>query len=140
MTGKPGAESIAGMVEVRPLPSADVVIAGVGARAPCGLTALQVAMCARAGKLAPRESHMIDRHGEPIAMPRLASIGDHVTGLPRFVGLGGPSLTQAAHPYLAAAGQGASPLPVFVALPSSSRPGVDPKLASQIAASQKYKR
>lgn len=110
----------------------DVVVAGVGARTPFGLTALQATMSARADRFAPRESHMIDRHGEPIAMPRLASIGDHVTGLPRFVGLGGPSLTQAAHPYLAAAGQGASPLPVFVALPSSSRPGVDPKLASTL--------
>jgi hypothetical protein len=38
------------------LPVSDAVIVGVGARAPLGLTALQVTMSVRAGKMDPRDS------------------------------------------------------------------------------------
>jgi len=134
LTGKPGAESIAGMVEVRPLPSADVVIAGVGARAPCGLTALQVAMCARAGKLAPRESHMVDRDGEPIATARLGSIADNIFGLDRLLALAAPPLLQAAYPWTATASKRppGGTIRAFVALPAEAREGVDPRLGRHL--------
>ncbi|WP_437708914.1 beta-ketoacyl synthase N-terminal-like domain-containing protein [Sorangium sp. So ce448] len=120
-----------------PLPAAEAVIVGAGARAPNGLTALQVTMSVRALKMDPRASHLIDRAGEPMVTCRLPSIGDHVMGLDRLVALGGPALTQAAFPWLSAERQrrrAARPLPVVVALPPRSRPGFDPRLESQILA------
>ncbi|KYF68173.1 hypothetical protein BE11_36360 [Sorangium cellulosum] len=114
-----------------PLPISDVVIVGVGARAPNGLTALQVAMSVRALKMDPRVSHLVDRHGEPMAMCRLPSVGDNVMGVDRLVALGGPALTQAAFAWLAAerrSGRTVRPLPVLVALPSRLRPGFDARL------------
>ncbi len=113
----------------------NVSVYGVGARTPFGLTPLQVTMSVRADRFAPRESHLIDRHGEPIAMPRLASIGDHIMGLPRFVGLGGSPITQAAHPYLSAlskTGGAAAPIPLFVALPYETRPGFDRRMKTML--------
>ncbi|WP_437603809.1 beta-ketoacyl synthase N-terminal-like domain-containing protein [Sorangium sp. So ce590] len=118
-----------------PLPASDVVVVGVGARAPSGLTALQVTMSVRALKMDPRESHLIDRHGEPMVMCRLPSIDDEVMGVDRFVALGGPALTQAAFAWLAAErrnGRTARPLPVLVALPSRRRPGLDARLEQHL--------
>ncbi|MEZ4447372.1 MAG: hypothetical protein R3B72_50315 [Polyangiaceae bacterium] len=112
-------------------PHGEVVAVGVGARAPYGLTALQVTMSVRAQKTDPRGSHMVDKNGEPMATCRLASIADNIMGLVRFVALGGPALTQAAYPWLQACrsrGREAAPLPVVIALPSKHRPGVDPSL------------
>ncbi|MEJ7728294.1 MAG: hypothetical protein WKG00_03685 [Polyangiaceae bacterium] len=43
-----------------PLPVAQAVVVGTGARAPNGLTALQVAMSVRALKMDPRDCHIID--------------------------------------------------------------------------------
>jgi 3-oxoacyl-[acyl-carrier-protein] synthase-1 len=119
------------------LPVSDAVIVGVGARAPLGLTALQVTMSVRAGKMDPRDSYLIDRAGAPIAMCRLPSIGDHVMGVGRFVALGGPALTQAAFPWLSAEqkrGQSVRPLPLIVALPPKTRPGFDARLEGQLLA------
>ncbi len=120
-----------------PLPrdGGDALILGAGARSPSGLTALQVTMSARARKLAPRPSHMIDKEGEPISMARLASIADDVFGLARFVALGGPALTQAAAPWIAAGRStpGAG-IPLFLALPSRKRPGFDPALLHDLLA------
>jgi 3-oxoacyl-[acyl-carrier-protein] synthase-1 len=104
---------------------------GVGARTAHGLTALQVTMSARAHKLAPHASHVVDMRGEAIATARLLSIGDEVLGIDRFVALGGPALTQAAFPWLSHASQRSqlpAKLPLFLALPSESRPGLDPRL------------
>ncbi|WP_437291005.1 hypothetical protein [Sorangium sp. So ce406] len=122
----------------RPPPRA--VIVGAGARAANGLTALQVTMGVRAGKLEPRESHLIDRAGEPISTARLASIGDNVTGLDRLVALGASALRQAAAPWLAARASGRpasgepEPLPILVAVPSEQRPGLDPRLGRDLLA------
>ncbi|HTN89155.1 MAG TPA: hypothetical protein VL242_36000, partial [Sorangium sp.] len=55
----------AGLSARAPLPAAEAVIVGAGARAPGGLTALQVTMSVRALKMDPRESHLIDPAGEP---------------------------------------------------------------------------
>lgn len=120
-----------------PLPVADVVIVGVGARAPVGLTALQVTMAVRAGKRDVRDTHLIDKHGEVVGLSRLGSIGDGVFGLERFVALGGPALTQAAFPWLEAERRRSSqvaPLPVLLALPHAQRPGLDPRLAKHLLA------
>ncbi|WP_437483329.1 beta-ketoacyl synthase N-terminal-like domain-containing protein [Sorangium sp. So ce1014] len=113
--------------------AAGAVIAGVGARTAAGLTALQVTMSARARKLAPRASHMIDKSGQPIGMARLRSIGDGVYGMDRFLALAGPALIQAAHPWLTAqSGRTAARLPVIVALPSRARPGFDARLMQHL--------
>jgi len=103
----------------------DVLIAGLGARTASGLTALQVTMSARARKLAPRPTHMLDRSGEAMAMARLLSIADDVFGLERLVALGGPTLIQAAFPWLSARRHEDEELPVVLALPSERRPGFD---------------
>lgn len=118
------------MNESRSHQQIDAGIVGVGARTASGLTALQVTMSARALKFAPRESHLIDRNGDAIATARLMSIGDAVVGIDRFVALGGPALTQAAFPWLAAQRQRGPdrPIPVIAALPSATRPGFDPRL------------
>lgn len=123
------------MSSSRPPPRADAVVVGVGARSHNGLTALQVAMSVRAGKMEPRESHMIDRHGEPVGVCRLMSIGDRVQGLDRFIALGAPALRQAAFPWLdmfAQRGQAAPELAVIVSLPDEKRPGLDPRLREEL--------
>ncbi|WP_437641900.1 beta-ketoacyl synthase N-terminal-like domain-containing protein [Sorangium sp. So ce854] len=120
-----------------PLPVVDAVIVGVGARSPAGLTALQVAMSARAMKFTPRASHMIDKNGDLIAMGRVMSIGDHVFGINRLLSLATPSLLQATYAVRAgAAGQrrAPGPLPLFVALPSRTRPGFDARAAQHLLA------
>lgn len=112
-----------------------LIIAGVGARTVAGLTALQVTMSALAQKFPLRESHMVDRNGEPIAVARLMSIGDQVVGIDRFIALGAPPLTQAAFPWLDAQrrlGVAPAPIPVVLALPSKERPGFDPRLEQHL--------
>jgi 3-oxoacyl-[acyl-carrier-protein] synthase I len=138
LTAAPVLANVAGGVDApSPLPSADAVIVGVGARTASGLTALQATMSARALKLDPRPSHMIDHAGEPIATARLRSIGDNVFGIDRFLALAGPALAQAAFPWLTAqhARTRTTPrLPLVVALPSKTRPGVDPRLEQHLLA------
>jgi 3-oxoacyl-[acyl-carrier-protein] synthase-1 len=112
-----------------PTSPGDPLIVGTGARTASGLTALQVTMSARALHFSPRPSHLVSRTGDEIATARLASIADNVIGIDRFVALGAPSLAQAAFPWLSSRrAQGTPLLPVFVALPSVARPGVDPRL------------
>jgi 3-oxoacyl-[acyl-carrier-protein] synthase-1 len=116
-------------------PRGEHVVVGVGARTHAGLNALQVTLATRANKMRPRESHLVDRHGEPVSMCRLASIGDDVMGLHRFVALGAPALMQATWPWREnhlRSGHAASPLPVIVALPSSSRPGFDRRFEREL--------
>lgn len=118
-----------------PTSPADPIIVGTGARTASGLTALQVTMSARALHFAPRPSHIIARSGDEIATARLASIGDDVIGIDRFVALGAPSLAQAAFPWLSARkAEGAPRLPVMIALPSADRPGADPRLDHSLLA------
>lgn len=115
-----------------PLPAAAVVI-GLGARTASGLIPLQVTLCARTGKMRPRESHIIDKHGEPVATVRLASIPDNVIGIERFLQLATPAFVQAAAPWVASrrrANAAVPRLPVFVSLPEEARPGFDPRLAT----------
>ena len=108
----------------------DVVILGVGARSHVGLDALQTTLATRANKMRVRESHMIDRQGEPIGTCRLESISDAVQGLPRFVALAVPPLVQATFAWrkLLSARGPIPPLPVVIALPTTERPGFDRRL------------
>jgi len=109
-------------------PRGEHVVVGVGARTHAGLNALQATLATRASKMRPRESHLVDRHGEPISMCRIPSIGDDVMGLHRFVALGAPALMQATWPWRESfirLGHAVPMLPVIVALPSASRPGFD---------------
>jgi 3-oxoacyl-[acyl-carrier-protein] synthase-1 len=102
------------------LPRAEVVVVGVGARTATGLTALSAAMTWRAGKSTPRECHMVDRAGAPIAMCRLASIGDDVLGAARLVPMAAPALREAAEAHVAtqrARLQIAPKIPAIVAVP-----------------------
>ncbi len=116
-------------------PRGDHVVVGVGARTHAGLNALQATLATRASKMRPRESHLIDRHGEPVSMCRLPSIGDDVMGLHRFVALGAPALMQATWTWrerYVRLGQAVPLLPVVVALPSSSRPGFDRRFEREL--------
>ncbi len=99
------------------LPRGEVAIVGVGARCATGLTALQVAMTVRAGKSQPRESHIVDRAGEPVAVCRLGSIADDLLGTARFVELGGSALAEAVGPWSVA--RNAPRLPVVLAVPEA---------------------
>jgi 3-oxoacyl-[acyl-carrier-protein] synthase I len=115
--------------------ASESVVVGVGARAHNGFSALQVAMSCRAGLMDPQESHMIDRHGEPMAMCRLMTLGDRVQGMPRFVALAAPALAEALEPWREAQvarrvpGQ---PLSLCLALPHRTRAGIEPLLATRI--------
>ena len=125
------------VIDPRPLPTVDTVIVGVGARSAGGLTALQVAMSARANKIRPLESHLIDKKGANIATVRLPSIGDSVVGLERLLALAVPAFAQAASPWLSAQrarGQPAPGIPVIVALPSEACPGFDPRMKQLLLA------
>jgi 3-oxoacyl-[acyl-carrier-protein] synthase-1 len=119
-----------------PLPKSDTVVVGVGARTSTGLTALQVALAVRAGKLLPRESHLIDKAGDPIGTCRLGSIADNVMGLDRLVELGAPAILQATHSWTALqrARGVEEALPLVLALPAADRPGVDPRLGVELLA------
>jgi 3-oxoacyl-[acyl-carrier-protein] synthase-1 len=116
-------------------PPLEAMVVGVGARAHNGLSALQVAMSCRAGLMDPQESHMIDRHGEPIAMCRIMTVSDRVQGMARFVALAAPALAEALEPWRqaeAARRVAAQALPLCLALPHRTRPGLDPKLPARL--------
>jgi hypothetical protein len=91
------------------------VIYGVGARSPLGLSALQVAMGARAQKLEPRSTDYHDRKGCLIGAARAECLADDVVGWDRFAALGAPALREAAY------GQTAR-FPLILALPDRGRP------------------
>lgn len=117
------------------LPKSDVVIVGAGARTHTGATPLQVTMTARAGRCFPRESHLVDKAGEPIATCRVLSMADDVWGLERLVGLAAPALSQAARPWAdaqRARSQDVPQLPALVALASERRPGFDARVARHL--------
>lgn len=107
--------------------TARAAVVGVGARTHNGLTALQVAMSCRAGLMDPVASHIVDRHGEPIATCRLMTLGDRLQGLERLEAMAAPALQEALAPYAEAVAEGraqASPLPLLVAMPEETRADV----------------
>jgi len=112
------------------LPSSEVIVGGVGARTATGSTALQVAMTVRAGRFRPRESHLVDRNGQPMVTCRVPAIPDVVYGLERLVALGAPPLALAAQAWMtqAEATRNTAPIPLICALPPEDRPGFDRRL------------
>lgn len=106
------------------------VILGVGARSPLGLSALQVAMNARALRLEPRSSDFQDRKGYLIGAARAECLADDIVGWERFAALGAPALREAAF------GQ-TGRFPLIVALPDRARPDqsarFDDELLSELA-------
>jgi 3-oxoacyl-[acyl-carrier-protein] synthase I len=101
------------------LPHSGVVVIGTGACTHTGATALQVAMTWRADRSLPRESHLVDRSGEPIALCRADWIPDDVWGPQRLLRLGAPALAEAATRTAQVLGR---PVPLLLALPAENEP------------------
>jgi 3-oxoacyl-[acyl-carrier-protein] synthase-1 len=70
-------------------------VVGVGARAPGGLDARQVALSTRAGRLQPRSTSVVDRSGARIGVWRCRAIADAVVGQDRLLALAAPALREA---------------------------------------------
>ncbi len=102
-----------------------VQIIRVGARTPLGLSALQTAMCARAGKLEPRRTSFRDSAEAAIGAVRAACLPDDLHGYERLLALGAPALREAA-------GDLEGPLPLLLALPEGGRPDDDPRFEAEI--------
>lgn len=100
----------------------------VGARSPVGLTALQVAMCARADLFAPRSTQVVDRRGDTIGCARLRSLADELVGFDRFRALGAPALREAA----TGLPPGNAPVPVLLALPRAERADQSPRFDAEL--------
>lgn len=96
-------------------------IIGVGARGPLGLSALHVALCARAGKLEPRKTPWRDRRGAAIGAARARCLPDDLHGYARLIALGAPALREAAFGL-------EGPLSLLLALPEPGRPDDDERL------------
>jgi 3-oxoacyl-[acyl-carrier-protein] synthase-1 len=103
------------------------VILGIGARSPLGLSALQVAMGARALRLEPRSTSFRDRKGYWIGAARAVCVDDDVVGWERFAALGAPALREAAH------GQ-TERFPLILALPDRSRPDQSARFDDELLA------
>ncbi len=97
----------------------------VGARSPQGLSALQVAMAARVGALAPGATPFVDARGSAIGMLRATALPDSLVGAARLVRLAAPALREALGP-------GDAPITLFLALPDRQRPDDDPDLGRAV--------
>ena len=107
-------------------------ILGVGARGPLGLNALQIAMCARAGKIEPRRTRFTDKYGNSIGAVRARYLPDDLHGYDRLVALAVPALIEAARALEGSAF--AAPWPLFLALPEPGRPDDDPRFGPEMIA------
>lgn len=70
-------------------------ILSTSARGPLGLTARQVAMCARAKKAQPIETRFVDREGYPIGAHQLSALAETIHGVDRLVRMAAPALRDA---------------------------------------------
>ncbi len=73
-----------------------------GAVGPLGLSSMQIAMCARARKMEPLSSSLLDRRGHPIGYCRSFGLLDSLAGYDRLLALAAPALAQASAPEIAA--------------------------------------
>lgn len=110
----------------RPSP---VVILAFGASGPLGIDALQVAMCARAGRIEPRPTRLLDRRGHRICAARALAVPDEMVGHERLVALGALALREAGWPL---ARRGRIPIPLLVAAPGA--PGEDAAADAELLA------
>lgn len=95
-------------------------VIAVGASGPIGRSSLQVATCARAQKLEPRERQFIDKRGRPAGICLAGALPADLFGYDRMVALAAEALREAG------AGLDA-PAPMIVALPEPGRPDDDPR-------------
>jgi len=98
-----------------------------GARAPLGMTSLQVAMSARADKLEPRSTRFVDKRGRSVGVCLTGGIGEDVHGFDRLLALARPALREAGRAV-------EEPTPLILALPEAERPDDDPRLSGAILA------
>src|SRR5262245_55824840 len=104
-----------------------VPILGAGARGALGLTALELAMCARAHKLDVWLTRFEDRYRHSIGAARARFLPDDLHGFDRLVALGAPALREAAAPL-------AGPRPLFLAVAEPGRPDDDPRMGPELVA------
>lgn len=105
---------------------------GIGARAPLGLSALQVAMGARARKRLPRGTPFRDKRAAEIGACVCDDLDSALHGYDRLVALAAPALREA----LVGVGNveiDAAPAPLVIAAPEPGRPDDDPRLSQAIA-------
>lgn len=102
-------------------------ILALGARSPLGLSALQVAMCARAQKLEPRSTEFMDRKNYRIGAARSVALSDELHGFDRFVALGAPALREASERLPVRA-------PLVLALPDRERPDQSARFEGELIA------
>jgi 3-oxoacyl-[acyl-carrier-protein] synthase I len=108
---------------------------GIGARGPLGMNAVQLAMCARAGKLCPSTTRFVDKRGQNIGMCVTGAIDDAVHGYDRLLALAAPALSEAtaqAAARLREVGQRIDKAPLFLALPEAGRPDDDDRFARAV--------
>lgn len=103
-------------------------IISTGARAPVGLSSLQVAMCARAKKMEPETTRFTGRTGHPMGACRMLAVPRSVQGYERLGRIAAPALSEA----LLAGVPG--PVPLIVALPEPGRADDDPRLTQGFVA------
>lgn len=121
---KPSAENAKEAAKPR-LMGAPVI--GVGARSPLGLTALSVAMTARAHKLDVWLTRFVDRWNRTVGASRARFLPEDLHGFERLVALGAPALREAA------AGL-TGPLPLYLAVSEPGRPDDDPRMGPELLA------
>jgi 3-oxoacyl-[acyl-carrier-protein] synthase-1 len=112
-------------------------IFGVGARGPLGMNALQVAMCARAGKLTPSTTGFVDKRGQHVGMCLDGTLDETLHGCDRLVKLGAPALAEAVAHAGARLGESGAKLDkpaLFLALPEPGRPDDDLRLNGDVLA------
>lgn len=102
-------------------------VIAVGARSPLGLNSLQGAMCARARKLEPRETDLVDGHGHGAGVCLAVGVPPEPRGFDRLVAIAAPALHEAHH-----AIEVEHPLPLVLALPEQERPDNDPRLSTEL--------
>lgn len=89
------------------------------ARAPIGLSRLQVAMSVRAGRLDPRPSGFKDKRGQSIGSCTVGGLSRDLVGHDRLLGLAVPALCEAWPEHFSAK------LPLILAMPEATRPDDD---------------
>lgn len=103
-------------------------ISATGARSPLGLSALQIAMCARAKKAEPRSTRLRDKRDREIGACLTPGLPEDLYGYERLVALAAPALREAA------ADSGGRPLPMALALPEPGRPDDHARLNRDVIA------
>ncbi|HLM73726.1 MAG TPA: beta-ketoacyl synthase N-terminal-like domain-containing protein [Polyangiaceae bacterium] len=105
-------------------------INATGARSPLGLSALQIAMCARAKKAEPRSTRLRDKRDREIGACLTPGLPEDLYGYERLLAIAAPALREAA----LGADFGGRPLPMALALPEPGRPDDHARLHREILA------